>query len=479
MRQKKSRLALTIGLLLVLAGCGQNAPTNYKTVFPEIGRVENLVAETGTAAYRDPYSVIPVVNGKILSCSFQEGDLVHKGQELYVIDSTDLENQITQARLSLESASAAYKQSVDACGDLSVRSHAQGAVTEVFVHAGDFVTAGTPIARVVDSQSMTLTVPFSVADAAAIVKGSEAVVTFLSHSDRLNGAVKTVYDSPTAFAGGFEGVLVEIAFQNPGALTAGASAVAAVGEAACMQAGAVSYATDQAIYATASGQVLKLSVEAGSTVSRGQVVMTIDNAALTNAAVTTKLTMEAAAVSLEQMESKRADYRLLAPVDGIILTRLAKEGDYAAAATPLATLALADSLCVKAQVDEIYIHRIWPGQQARVTFTTDEGQEKTYPAAVSRVDDLGVTFGGVTDYTVELALGDTEGLKAGMNVSVTIVTEQKTDCLRIPSQALTGDAVQVLRGSKAVEVQVTAGISGGGYTEILSGLTPEDAVILP
>ena len=49
----------------------------------------------------------------------------------------------------------------------------------------------------------------------------------------------------------------------------------------------------------------------------------------------------------------------------------------------------------------------------------------------------------------------------------------------MPSRAVSGNTVQVLRDGKTVEVEVETGISGGGYTEILQGLTQEDEVILP
>lgn len=465
--------------VLTLGSCSGGNPSDYQTVKPEIGTVENIVEDTGTVAYRDPYSVIPVVNGKILSCLFEEGDAVEAGQTLYVIDSTDLEDQITQAELSLESAAASREQSERACYDLSVRSSAAGTITAVYCHVGDYIGAGTKVADVVDTASLTLTVPFSAEAAASIAPGSAAVITFQSYSDRLDGTVKRVYDTPTALAGGAQGVYVEIGFQNPGALTGGAVAIASVGDAACMDVGTVAYATEQSVYAAQSGKVQALYVKEGNAVGQGQTVLAIENVSLTNAAASAALAEKTAAVNLELLEAKRADYTILAPVDGTIITRSQKLGDYAAAATPMATLAQEDDMCVRVDIDEIYIDRIWSGQEAEVTFTADTGERRTYAASVHRVDDTGTTSGGVTEYTVELALENLEGLKAGMNVSVSIFTQRSENCLRIPSGAVSGDMVQVLEGGEAVERQVTTGVTGGGYTEILEGLTERDAVILP
>ena len=102
--------ALSCVPLLLAAGCTAVEDPAGETVHPEIGVVERVVEDTGIVVYRDPYSVIPVVSGKILSCTFEEGDAVAAGQTLYVIDSSDLEDQITQAKLSLDSAAEACRQ---------------------------------------------------------------------------------------------------------------------------------------------------------------------------------------------------------------------------------------------------------------------------------------------------------------------------------------------------------------------------------
>ena len=95
------------------------------------------------------------------------------------------------------------------------------------------------------------------------------------------------------------------------------------------------------------------------------------------------------------------------------------------------------------------------------------------------MDDSGTTSGGVTDYAVELALEDTEGLKAGMNVSVAIRTDYRESCLRVPAEAVTNGTVQLLRDGREETVSVSTGASGGGYVEIIEGLTEEDTILLP
>ena len=176
-RLKQGAAALT-GVLLLLSGCSGGVD-EYQCVHPETGTlVQQLVEGTGTVSYREEYSVIPTVSAKILSCSIEEGDTVTAGQVLYVLDSGALEDQITPARLSLNSAQASYAQAVDACTELTVPAHASGTVTEVYVHVGDYVNTGTAIASLVDSANLTLTVPFAAEDAAAMAPGNTAAITF-------------------------------------------------------------------------------------------------------------------------------------------------------------------------------------------------------------------------------------------------------------------------------------------------------------
>ena len=463
----------------LLAGCSGQDKQEQETVFPDVGPVENTVEDTGTVTYRDNYSIVPQVSGTVVSCSIKEGDAVTAGQELYAIDAGDLEDQIEQARLSLESAQASLSQAQAACDDLTVITYASGTITSVSVHVGDFVSSGTPIAQVVDSQNLKLTVPFFTEDAAGFSVGAAATISFPSRAETVTGTVERIYDTPNALPGGRTGVYAELSFCNPGTVLSGDTASASVGSVACMDTGTVSYATEQSICATQSGQVVSLPIQEGTAVTAGQTVMTIKNDSLTNAVTNASLSVESARTSLSQLEDKRSDYTILAPADGIILTRSVKTGDMAAAGSPMAVLAQPEELCVHAEINEQYIERVWPGQQVQISFTDDSGQPRSYTGTVERIDDTGITSGGVTDYTVEISLDDTTGLRDGMNVNVAIITEQKEDCLRVPSRAVSGNTVQVLRDGKAVEVEVETGISGGGYTEILQGLTQEDEVILP
>jgi hypothetical protein len=71
----------------------------------------------------------------------------------------------------------------------------------------------------------------------------------------------------------------------------------------------------------------------------------------------------------------------------------------------------------------------------------------------------------------------------GQTTNVSITTASKSNVLRVLTAAIstTGGAKTVnrVKGSTVGTVVITTGISGGGYTEVTSGLQAGDEVALP
>ncbi|WP_428244077.1 efflux RND transporter periplasmic adaptor subunit [Gynuella sp.] len=120
------------------------------------------------------------------------------------------------------------------------------------------------------------------------------------------------------------------------------------------------------------------------------------------------------------------DSRLLAPNDGIILTRVREEGSIVSSGQPVYTLALNDPVWVRTYVNEPDLGYLSPGQQ--VTVTTDS--HRTYQGQIGFISPQAE----FTPKTVETTQLRTElvyrlrvivanpdrGLRQGMPVTVTI-----------------------------------------------------------
>jgi hypothetical protein len=81
-------------------------------------------------------------------------------------------------------------------------------------------------------------------------------------------------------------------------------------------------------------------------------------------------------------------------------------------------------------------------------------------------------------YPVDITLTQTaSGLKPGMSATAVIVTGQASG-LVVPTQALRGSTVNVMRNAKATSQQVQTGVTGDTSTQIVSGLSDGDQVVI-
>ena len=77
-----------------------NVDTSYTEAAPETRDVSNTLSGTGTVQPANTYSVKSLVTGKVLTGSFEEGDIVEEGTVLYTVDSSDATTKVEQAAIS-------------------------------------------------------------------------------------------------------------------------------------------------------------------------------------------------------------------------------------------------------------------------------------------------------------------------------------------------------------------------------------------
>jgi multidrug efflux pump subunit AcrA (membrane-fusion protein) len=131
---------------------------------------------------------------------------------------------------------------------------------------------------------------------------------------------------------------------------------------------------------------------------------------------------------------------------------------------------------VTGAVSDAQIGQIALGQTARITpaGATDALTGKvTYIAAVATVTS------GVATFAVTVTIdASNPSLHAGTSASVSIIVNQASEVLTVPTSALrSGNSLQVLVNGKAEIRTVTVGASDALRTQIMSGLNPGDEVI--
>ncbi|MFB2020911.1 efflux RND transporter periplasmic adaptor subunit [Pseudoflavonifractor sp. P01025] len=505
-KKKRRWPKVVIAVLLVLAalfffvirpmlGAGKELLAGtYLTSTAQMQEMTVSVSSTGTIQPIDSYNVSGMVTGEVLEAPFEVGDQVEKGDVLYRIDPGSAETALQQAQLSVQQAQLNYDSIVDG---LNPKASGAGVVQKLHVKKGDLVSAGSPIADISDTSTMTLTVPFQSADAQRIAVGSSSQVTLAGTLETLTGTVESVANADLVGNGGALVRQVKIRVQNPGALTTSTTATAKVGSIACAGSGTFEANLTQTVVATGSGEVVSLNVSAGSRVSAGQVLATLGGSSAQTSLENASISLQNAQLSLQNAQDALDNYTITAPISGTVIEKNFKAGDtidnnsLTAAGGTLAVLYDMSTLTFEMKIDEKDINKVQVGQE--VTITADAVEGVTFSGVVDTVNINGTTVSGQTNYPVTVVINDPQDLKPGMNVSADIIVERAGTVLCVPVDAVNRGSdkptVQVAQEgaldengnvvdpSKLETREVTLGRNDNDNIEITSGLSEGEIVV--
>ena len=448
------------------------------------------VSGSGTVAPIESYQVSALVSGEILESPFEEGDQVEAGQLLYRIDPGSAQTALQQAQLSVQQAQMNYDT---LASSLQVKAIGGGVVQTLHVQEGDLVSAGTAIADITDTSTMTLTVPFQAGDAAHISAGQTAQVTLSGTLETLTGTVESVAPADQVGNGGALVRQVKIRLTNPGALTDATTATARVGSYACAAGGTLSPRLRQTITAAASGEITSLNVSVGSRVSAGTVLAAIGGESAENSLADAALAVQNAQLSLQSAQEALDSYTITSPISGTVIEKNLKAGDQLNGGDSGAMAVIYDLSQLELQMDvsELDIGQIQPGQTVEITAEALPGQ--TFTGVVEKVSVNGTTTDGFTTYPVTILLSEYGDLNPGMNVSADIIVERSENALCVPAEAVNSDGTVLVAGegafaedgvtiadpSKIESRPVTLGRGSQDFVEITSGLEEGETVLLP
>lgn len=491
--KKKKIIAIVVIIVIIAAavkscGLGEKTAENTSTyTFDTAVRtsiIESL-SGTGTLEPADKYTVTTLLKGDILTDSFEEGDIVEADQVLYQIDSSDMQTTIERAEISAKSAQRSYETAVKDLDNLNVKTKVGGVVTDVLVEVGDQVSAGQEIAKVRDSATMTIELPFPADEADTFYIGQSAQVTLYGPFETLSGKVESISGASEVKAGNKIVKNVTISVENPGAISEEQIATAEVGTSGSTQSGKFKYNENRSVNAEVSGEVVAIVNDEGSEVSSGSTIIRLESDNVTNSVQSASDSVKDAQLSLENQYETLEDYTIKSPIKGTVIEKKKKAGDTIDSNAELCTIYDLSYLKMTMNIDELDISKVKVGQE--VTVTADAVQGQTFKGKVTKINMAGTTTNGVTTYPVEVQIEDTEGLLPGMNVSTEIIVNQVEDVVAIPVGAVVrGDKVLVKTGNTSTDdptvpagyeyVNVETGISNDQYVEIKSGINEGDEI---
>ena len=195
---------------------------------------------------------------------------------------------------------------------------------------------------------------------------------------------------------------------------------------------------------------------------------------------------------LKQLEEQLSYTTIVAPMDGVILSRDVEIGDAVSSILVLgstATLVMTEGdtseVYVQGKVDEADIAHVYLGQAARIK--VESFRDRSFSGKVTKIAPMGVEKDNVTTFEVRVSINNPGGeLKANMTANAEILLDEHKGVLTVPENAVIYDnqknaSVQVPDKHQKEgfrKVPVTVGLSNGSVTEIVSGLKSGDQVIL-
>jgi RND family efflux transporter MFP subunit len=180
--------------------------------------------------------------------------------------------------------------------------------------------------------------------------------------------------------------------------------------------------------------------------------------------------------SLISVQRERlSHYRLVSPIDGIVLREDGEVGEIVTSNTILYRIGIPAPLLLVAEVNEEDIPRVEAGQT--VLLRSDAFADRKLTGTIRDITPAGDPV--ARTFRIRVALPEDTPLRVGMSVEANIVAREVENALLVPIAAISGDTVYVAEGSRAVRRPVEVGIRGTQKAEIVSGVKEGERVVSP
>ena len=436
------------------AAAASKKETSVRTGTVTRQTIQQSLSSSGTISPKNSYTITSMVEGKVISADFNEGDQVTKGQVLYQIDASSMTSKLNSATSSLERAQESYNDAMkdynSAVADYSgntVKSTVSGYIRTMKIKAGDQVSGNTEIAEIYNDSVMEVDIPFLSVEAAQIPVGSTATLTLSDTLEEISGTVTSVDQLDTTLTGGQLVRYVTVQVTNPGGLTSDMYATASINGINSCGDGAfqpIQNVTLRAGDLSGSVTVKKLLVSAGDYVNVGTAIFSMDAEDASDILKTYKNKVDDAKSSLENAQSNLdtttdnyENYTITAPISGTVTTKNVNAGENVQngnSTTALAVIYDLSEVTFEMNIDELDISNVKVGQTVEVT--ADAFEDQTFEGTVTKVSMEGTAANGVTYYPVTVTMTEYGGLLPGMNVTGVIILDEAEDALAIPVDAL-------------------------------------------
>ncbi|MEK6629595.1 MAG: efflux RND transporter periplasmic adaptor subunit [Acidobacteriota bacterium] len=205
-----------------------------------------------------------------------------------------------------------------------------------------------------------------------------------------------------------------------------------------------------------------------------------------------RATAAATQAAVDRTEEELTNATIRSPIDGTVLSRPVELGspvssilNLGASGTLVLVLGDISRVYVKGNVDEADIGMVRLNQPARIKVETF--RDKQFDGKVTQISPMGTDKDNVVSFEVKVSIDNPGGeLLANMTANAEIILEQHRNTLVIPESAIVYDtkrnaSVDVVAPSAKTGRErrpIEVGVSNGTKTQVLSGLTEGQKIVL-
>ena len=186
-------------------------------------------------------------------------------------------------------------------------------------------------------------------------------------------------------------------------------------------------------------------------------------------------------INLELAKLDMGSSVIHAPYNGIVLSSVYKEGQYASPGINAISIISSDFI-IKANVNEIDVVNLQIGQD--VDIRLDAYYENEFSGKIIKISPISSNIGGVVSFelTVKPETGNGPELLYGLSASLTITTSGVEDVLFVPIQSVYEEDGKsyvdlVAEDGSTEKKEVTTGMFNYDFIEIKSGLNKGDIIL--
>ena len=405
----------------------QKVNSEIQTSPVNFGSIESKVTGSGNARAKESAAITLTAGGTVEEVFVTAGDIVTAGQPLYTISSKEAQDK-------LDNLNAEMKDLLEQANNLTVRAPFAGKLQDVKqFQTEQNVSTGQEIATLVNDKQLKLSLYFSYAYEKEIYVGQSVQVSvpavMQSYTGKVEKVNKVSFISPEG-AVHFEAVIV---FDNPGTLTADmdASAVLKASDGSDIypyENGKTEFYEIRTITAKADGPVTGVgNLLNYANVSAGEPLLYLGSDTIDEK-------IRAKQEEVNEAQKEFDNFNATAPIDGTVTSCTLMPGTEVKSGDTVITISNTTNMVVEISVDDRNIAFVQPG----LTVELKDWNGNTFLGTVSSINMGGAQSGsGMTSYPVTLTVDNYDGsLLAGMWLDYSFVASQSDDCLMVPMQSV-------------------------------------------